>query len=416
MLVWLSLWSSAGAIAKAEERGGISQLEHTPVVEQLVLTAIPIFVARSDERVASVHIAYRSFGTLPKSFALSESDDGFSFLIPCGEVVEPRLEYLLWALDAEGNTIASFGSVANPSEVRVVQRRTLPPPALPGALPPVQCFVGSVCTPGTLGCSEPVLESSLGQMCRRDKPCAEGLTCEQGRCALAQRSADSEKAPQYTSRFSVEVSAGVALNFLGSKQSPDSLPPLATVNALRDRDATEREAHQTLFDAGWDCQVEKAPGVLDARDCNVALQRPGVAVVPLLQLVFGIRLSSRVTLSPTARIQLRRGEGPLAGIALGVRAEYLLTTPKVQGLRVSGLAGAALGSMQASPRNPEKVHGIRFASSAHIDALGVVAHVGLRALYRWTRHLGLSLTTALQLGLPNAMFALDTVAGTEVYF
>lgn len=411
-----SVWASALPCARAEQSEQMLQLTHVPVEEQLVLTPIPLFVARSDERIVSVHIAYRSFGMLPRSSSFLETADGFTFLIPCSEVTEPRLEYSLWGLDAAGNIIAVFGSLQSLVKVRVVAQRSLPAPAWPGLPPPAQCLVGSICTPGTLGCDEAVEESSLGQMCHAERPCAEGLACEDGTCALSLGASRSTQAPAKTSRFSIEVGAGVGFHFLGGAPSPDRLPPIAALDALRERGASEREAQQALYDAGWDCQIEKAPGVLGASDCAVAMQRSGVALVPLLHVALGIRLSQRLTLSPFARVQMRRGEGPLAGTSLGMRAEYLLTTPREHGLRISALLGAAFGSLQSYGRNVDGRGGVPAASSAALDALGGVVHAGLRAGYRWARHFGLSVTTALQLGLPNTTLALDTVAGTEVYF
>jgi hypothetical protein len=402
--------------APAPGRRLTQQLRHTPAPEQLALTAIPIFVERGELEVASMRVAYRAFGMLPKSAPMLETEDGFSFLIPCGEVFEPFVDYMIFAHDAGGELVGSAGSVEQPLRVKIVTQRSLPAPALPGVVPPVQCAAATECPTGAPDCGRPVVESLLGQTCDTERPCAEGLACEAGICALAVTPRNTKHAPASERRFFVELGVGISLIHVGEGAHPDHLPSAERLDSLRAGQLSEQAAEDALYRAGWDCAVTNLPRGLEANDCAVSVKKPGFVSVPVLNALVGYQLTPRLDVAATARVQLQHGQGPLAATVLGGRLGYLLTTPRLLGLRVSALVGAGVGSLQAKPASKDRVRSAPFASSANLDSVGAALEFGARGVYQFSEPFGVSLTVKSQLGLPHPLPTLEPALGALLCF
>lgn len=397
-------------------------LDHTPAPEQLSQTAVPVFVRKSpDLDISKIKLSYRSLGMKkPKTVELAESDDGFTFLIPCTDVFEPTVEYFIIAVDGRGKTVGHAGSSANPIAVPIVRTRSQPAPSLPGQLPPAQCGADDECPPGMPGCRSG--HAGMGDTCSVDNDCKSGLVCDDNFCVSGERS-DEESSSRKSSvkRFFVDLNFGVGATRINPGRAPDRKPPIGTIDtqSRNENDVLDLDkAEQLLINRGFDCRADQTEdnGLL-LSNCTVAVKRKGMVAVPIVNVAAGYFITPKLALGITGRFQLARGEGPLAGILLGVRADYLFLVPQPTGLRVGLLAGFTVGQMQARPL-PGKDGAPKgpYATNANIGQVGTAVTLGLRASYRFLPNLGVNITPALQFGLPNFLFAFDATGGVEVAF
>jgi hypothetical protein len=408
-------------------------LDHSPAAEQLSQTAVPIFVKKSDElEIAGVKVFYRSTGMAkPRSAELNETDDGFTYLIPCTDVFEPAVEYFLVATNEDGQTIGTLGSSENPVQVPIVSVRSEPAPSLPGEVPPSQCSADEECPPGMPGCVSHGA-GGLGDTCSSDSDCGSGMICDDDFCSMGERERDEDEEEESSGgsrkklgkRFYVDVGIGVALTAVGKGRAADRAPNLALRNEIREQ-ATENgvintaNAEQLLAARGWDCGasvLETEEGqALRLDKCAVAVNPGGIVPVPVINLAIGYFATPKLALALTGRFQIGSGEGPLAGMLIGGRGEYYLTKPSDKGLKFGLLAGLSIGQMQARP--PAK--GARqgpFATNANVDGVGLVLNLGSRVAYMFTPSIGLNFTPTLNFGMPNFLFALDLNAGVSLAF
>ena len=414
-------------------------LDHAPVPEQLVQTAVPVFVKKSSELGgATLKIFYRSLGMpRPRSAEMQETDDGFTYLIPCGDVFEPVVEYFIVALDASGAQLGNSGTPAKPVKVPVVSERTQVAPSLPGQVPPAQCSAGGGDDAGAVEASaepepRPTGGTGLGQTCSRSSDCAEGLSCEDNFCVMTAAQDDTDHSSGEARRFFVEVNFGVGATYVGKGRAPDHNPPSTTIErvataATSNEGALDTErAADDLRREGWDCatqavQKEDVEGdVLRLSQCTVAVKPGGFVAVPVLNLAAGYYLAPRFALALTGRIQFARGQGVLAGVLIGARGEFLLTQPVETGFRMSLVGGVSMGQMQARPPAEGTRRG-PFATNASlgpdgIAKAGAAVTAGVRTTYRFMPSLGFSFMPALHVGLPNTLWDLDVIAGAELAF
>ena len=417
-------------------------LDHAPVAEQLAQTAVPVFVKKTSELSgARLKIFYRSLGMpKPRSAEMQETDDGFTYLIPCGDVFEPVVEYFIVAFDASGAQLGNSGTPAAPVKVPVVTERTQAAPSLPGQVPPTQCSAAAdeAAADGATKSSEPAPAAQrdaagLGETCSRSSDCAEGLSCNDNFCV-----ADAAREPIARSagrRFFLEVDFGVGATYVGKGRAPDHSPPLATRDrvasvATVDGELDSSAAAEGLRREGWDCQAQAisrpdaASGeeldVLRVSQCSVAVKPGGFVAVPVINLAAGYYIVPRFAVALTGRIQFARGQGVLAGVLLGGRGELVLTQPVETGFRMSLVGGLSVGQMQARPPSDGTRRG-PFATNASLGPQGVAqigaaVTAGVRTTYRFMPGLGFSFMPALHGGLPNAVWDLDVIAGAEVAF
>jgi hypothetical protein len=409
-------------------------LDHTAAPEQLSQTAVPVFVAKSDSlEIAKIKIAYRSTGmSKPRQATLSETDDGYTYLIPCTDVFEPAVEYFLVAVDGDGKTVGNFGSAAAPVSVPVVSVRSEPAPSLPGEAPPSQCSTDEECPPGMPGCASRG-GAGLGETCSTDSDCGSGMVCEDDFCSIGERQSDDkveESSSGTGKRFSkkrmyVDLGIGIGLTAVSSGRATDRNVSLSLLNEVAPQSFpggvfSKERAEQQLASRGWDCTagvIEDAQGGqrLSAANCAVAVNPGGIVPVPVINFAAGYFLTPKLAAALTGRFQIGRGEGPLAGILVGARGEYYLTQPSDKGLKLGLLAGFGIGQMQARP--PAK--GTRqgpYATNADVGGVGFVLNLGARAAYMLTPGIGLNVTPTLNLGMPNFLFALDLSAGVSATF
>lgn len=199
-------------------------LDHVPAIEQLTQTAVPVYVeVPPDLEVSKMRIFYRSLGMRePKSADMEQMGDGWGYLIPCTDVFEPNVEYFVMALDDDDEQVGNAGSPQNPVSVAVVAERSQPAPSLPGQIPPAQCTGGGECPPGMPGCGA---GGGLGDTCRTNSDCGQGLMCADNFCAMGDGSEDDDDGPRQGPRFFFDVGISVGLAYVGQGMKADSTPP-----------------------------------------------------------------------------------------------------------------------------------------------------------------------------------------------
>jgi hypothetical protein len=397
-------------------------LRHEPAAEQLSQTALPIFVSKAGLKASSVKIFYRSLGmSKPKSAQMTETTDGWTYLIPCADVFEPSVEYFIVAEDDDGDQVGNAGTPERPVAIPVVSTRTQQAPSLPGQAPPQQCGTpGTVeeCPPGLPGCSTG--RAQLGDTCRSNSDCASGLSCLDDFCAMGEsedspRKRDKGGAP----RWFLDVGAGAGFVYVGQGKTADRPPPVAFVQSAY---ATQimmnsvEAGREELANRGWTCDWNmKQTGGMVATNCKVTVKTPGMIAVPMLNIAAGYFVTPKLGIGLMARIQLDSGEGILAGTVIGARLEYLLTQPKLKGLHAGVVLGVGVGSIQAKPPSEGKMEK-PYASSSSPNNVGLGVTVNVRLGYRFNRYIGLQVFPGVSVGIPNVLIGLDVTGGLAISY
>lgn len=408
--------AAAAAPAPVESGPVEGNLSHTPAEEQLSQTAVPVFVSKGSVEVAKLKIFYRSLGmSKPKSAEMQKTDEGWMYLIPCTDVFEPSVEYFINAEDEDGDQVGNAGTPEHPVVVPVVSTRTQEAPSLPGQEPPVQCNASTECPPGMPGCSGGG-SGQMGDTCRSRSDCSSGLSCVDEFCSLS--SGDEEEEDDKDSgdapKWHLDVGFGAGAVYLGEGKEADRPPSVALVSEAQNRQLMGTgDPHAYLVSSGWDCELSPTPP-LAASNCKVAVKKKGFVPTLILNFALGRYISPKLAVALTGRIQLEHGEGPLAGLVLGGRGEYLVTTPAADGFHLGLTAGVGVGSIQARP--PADSKGGPFATSAVQGGVGVVLGLGLRAGYRFTRNFGFQVSPGLSMGLPRFLMAIDLHGGLELAY
>jgi hypothetical protein len=384
---------------------------------------VPVFVGKSGVDASNVKIFYRSLGmSKPKSAKMTETSEGWAYLIPCTDVFEPSVEYFIVAEDDDGDQVGNAGTPEHPVAVPIVSTRTQQAPSLPGQEPPTQCGApGTVeeCPPGLPGCSTGTAQ--LGDTCRSNSDCGGGLACVDDFCSISEggdepRKRDKSGAP----RWFLDVGVGAGFTFVGEGKTVDRKPLQRFVDRAAEvqRMTNSVEAgKEYLVSTGWDCDWVPKPGTDQylAKNCKVTVDKPGMVPVMMLNVALGYYVTPRLGIGLSARIQFDRGEGILAGTLLGARLEYQLTQPKPKGLHIGAALGVGLGSVQAKPPT-EKSNVTPYATSTPDKSVGVGVNVGLRVGYRFNRYIGLQIFPGVTVGLPRLLLALDASGGIVVSY
>ncbi len=384
-------------------------LKHLPAPEQLSQTGVPVYAEAPDLEVASMEVFYRSLGMArPKNAPMTEMNGGFGFLIPCSDVFEPNVEYFIVAKDADGNQVGNAGTPQAPVSVPVVAERTQPPAALPGQPPPTQCSGGDECPPGMPGCKG---KGGMGDMCRKDNDCGEGLICSDDFCATGERGDDDGPGASDAPRFFLDLGFTVGAAYVGRNAKADTPVPAALIANLK----TEQEAQDAARKAGWDCPARQVTvngkSVPQLYDCTVAVDQPGFVPNLAVQAVAGYYVTPKVYVGLMGRLQFAHGDGSLAGILAGARLGYLITKPTTRGFFASMFAGASVGQIQVQP--PAQPGGKK--GPYVVSGLGG-AQLGASLGYRFMRNFGLFLSPQTHFLLPTFLFNFDVTAGPEISF
>jgi hypothetical protein len=268
----------------------------------------------------------------------------------------------------------------------------------------------------------------LGDTCSSDSDCGSGMVCDDDTCSMGEHGDAEEEEEEESSsgrkrykKYFVEAAFGVGLTAVGSGRAPDRdaggvLDTVATMSRNADNSIDIEKATTLLQARGFDCKAtEDDMQRLQVDQCSVAVNPGGMVAVPILNLALGYYLTPKIAVALTGRFQVKSGEGPLAGILIGGRGEYVLGKPSDKGLRLSALAGLGVGQLQARPPAKGSLQG-PYATNANVDGLGVAINLGAKAGYRFTKNIGVNVTPILNFGLPNFLFALDLAVGAEFAF
>lgn len=383
-----------------------STLLHNPAGEQLTQTALPVYVANAELGAVKMQVFYRGLG-MPsaKSAEMQRTKDGFAYLIPCTAVFEPQVEYWISAIDEAGKVVGYAGKPDAPIVVPVVAARTRPAPALPGQPAPAQCGTDE-CPPGMPGC-EDVGDGSagLGDTCRTNGDCSEGLLCRDDFCSIADGSEDTADDDGDDKRYFVDVGFSVGLAPVGSGQKADVSPPVSVATKAAALPDGQQLAY--LEGEGWACKSrEGANGGTEFYDCNVHVENGGLVPTLALHLQAGYRINEQFYASLMGRIQLARGEGTLAGILLGVRGGYVLLDQGSKGYAADVFVGAGVGQIQ-----PQVVSDGPYA----VSGTGAF-EVGARGMYRITDGVSVVLSPHLFTMFPTFLINVDITAGAQIAF
>jgi hypothetical protein len=163
------------------------ELNHTPVVEQMVNTPVPIFVQVPEGmNVGKLIVMYKPFGGEWKKLELQKRGNDWTGLIPCAELgTTGDLKYYVKALDASGDQIAAVGSLNQPFVTKIKNQLDSDPPHLPKQPPPAQCAAKEDCPPGLPGCPAGPKkrgDKGWGATCESSNECQTGLICKSGQC------------------------------------------------------------------------------------------------------------------------------------------------------------------------------------------------------------------------------------------
>jgi len=173
---------------RAAAAAGEDEINHTPPVEQTILTAVPLYAKMPDDvHPSRVVIRYKPFGALDwKTVDMRKMKSGYGIELPCLEIgsTPGDLKYYIQALGPDGEVIVATGSKSAPLKVPIKTEITDDPPHLPGRRAPAQCTTSTVneCPPDFPGCKA-TQKSAVG-VCGLDSECQSG-SCKNGRCSDA---------------------------------------------------------------------------------------------------------------------------------------------------------------------------------------------------------------------------------------
>jgi hypothetical protein len=142
----------------------------------------------------------------------------------------------------------------------------------------------------------------------------------------------------------------------------------------------------------------------------VRMKSQGFVPQVALRANVGYFITPRFAASGLFRFQFASGEGTLAGILLGARAEYLFSEPRATGLLLSGFGGLTFGQIQAQPPSDDSDN----APYAVTGPLGV--HVGSTIRYRIVPNFGLFAAPEIDLQMIAWMVHIDGTLGVEAAF
>lgn len=425
--------------------GTPGMLLHTAPTEQVENTPLPVYVEPGSVRATRYVVRYRGLGM--SNFAeldlTSIGSNGFGGEIPCGQVIQPSIEYYVAALDASGSVVGTAGASSTPNRVSIVRTRTRPAPALPGRMPPEQCRED--CPPGMTG---PQCHNrggggggtrQMGDPCERNDQCSEGLHCDAGSCAAGEPSGGTPAPRSNHYIFGIDVGAGVGLGLLSGNTNTNPVtwqgvpgPPLFVrdaegnvllTNGRPMNSPINSDLSYAEFDrnTGMCAPPPNAPAGATAPSCPGSVS---TGFAPAGFVYFALRLSpfrqavvERLAFAVNGRFQWdNSGTGTLPMLFIGGRLSFALTSGGWQrnGPIVAVFAGSGVGQMQVRPLAPAGSP-MGTQTGHFINGLNN-AHVGVRFEYGFGNigHIGIEGTANLQ--IPNFMFVADLQGTVGVHF
>ena len=451
----------AGKIDKAEIK--LATLVHVPPAQQQVQTPLPLYAELNHpEEVEQVVVYFRGPGMEEFERApMYVFGRGLAYQISCSYFFAPSVSYYLVALDDDEQVLATAGSAEAPFEVVVETEPPAEPAALPGRAAPAACAVAE-CPPG-VKCHQRGA-AALGDACSSNLDCQPGLSCEHEQCLLA--GADStdvddlewseeagvsvEPPPRYFASISlalslpwltdgmpadrepdpnevfVDVDSGAYVALDGNENldrlvlpDPDSVAPQFHADRVTEwvPDSDSNDSLSGGAGIGGRCPgdgIRTGPGfdkLLPSSYC-VRVRSPGFVPVAALRFAFGYYFTERLAGSIVGRFQFSGGEGLLAQLLFGVRAEYaLFGKPRSEGFYPTLFAGLTMGELQVQPSFDRVRADAPWAESGILGA-----HIGGNLRYRLHRNFGLIASPELDLQFPNMLFNIELPVGVELAF
>jgi hypothetical protein len=446
---------------------------HHPPVEQLTQTPLPLYAeVHALAGAKKIFVFYKGAGMEQwKQVPMYQYQSGFAYQLSCNDVWEPKVSYYIEAQDDAGAVVGVAGSAAQPIEVPVVAARTQAEPALPQAASPKSC-AASECPPGVKGCAKSGT-AAIGDACESDGECQSGLACNEDDNVCMLAGAGSTEVPEYDEdtggfegfeepdtgepkRWFVQLGFAAGFSYLTSGMEADRPAPRDRVFLIREG-TTARfvdpvampTASQLVFAepmlgldpflTAWvpdadsadgqgpltgECEADGTatgpmeyaasganPDALFPSSYCVRVKSAGFVPQVALRANVGYFITERFAASGLFRFQFSSGEGTLAGILLGARAEYLLTQPRAKGLTISGFGGLTFGQIQVQPPAEGNTDEAPWAVTG---PLGV--HVGSTVRYRFMPNFGVFGAPELDVQLPAFLFHIDTTLGVEAAF
>jgi len=432
---------------------GVAQILHQPPAPQVSQAPLPIYVEVTPGVVIeAVYLFYSGLGmdTFKKA-EMIPYQNGYAYQISCRDVWEPRVRYYITAVDADDRILATAGTAQTPFEALVVTAlQGQPGPALPGATSPGVC-VEVECPPGLSGAEcEPPPYLKIGDGCDTDRECQPGLTCDDEMCMIPGANPsgmdieglEKPEKPGEFSRFFFQIGFAFGIASIYSGMLADSDPPLEEVlweegdpdpmnyqpapgqfnpylPWVPDADSFDRQINPQQ--ASNECAadgVQTGPNVdaennpimnYPSRYC-VRINEPGMVFLPALRLALGYFVLPSLSLAGIFRFQFEAGQGTLANMLLGGRAEYIFYGGEsATGLTLSGFLGGTLGQIQAKP--PQEQEG--GLAPFIISGMGG-AHIGVTARYRLHRFAGVFFSPEFDFQFPSVLMNVDLTIGAEV--
>jgi hypothetical protein len=378
-------------------------LLHTPAPEQLENTPLPVYVETAGGTSPEhVYVHFKGIGMVQYRRAeMQRVANGYGTEIPCGQIIQPSIDYYVTAVDASGSTIASAGSETAPVHVPIVTRRTRPAPSLPGRNPPETC--GDECPPGMSGpnCHGGARgNGQLGDPCTSNNACAEGMHCDGGACAPGEPGEEGGggggEEPGTTPavrfpRFSFDLGGGIGAAFLSYSGRPPYAEQRRVVDSMR------------RFQR-YECEPYYCSNTID----------PGFSPTFFLALNLRVNVHRRIGLGFGVRFQFDAADwegasgapNNMANLLLMARAYYALTPDgfaRTNNVVIALFAGGGYGQIEPSPSLPSSVT----APSAHILSGYGNAHLGMRADYVLKNGFHVGGEVTLQFMFPTFLFNAD---------
>jgi hypothetical protein len=403
-------------------------IPHTPIPEQLSQTAVPIFLeVPAEADVGSVFVFYKTRGMRDfRRAQMQRMTGGFGFEIPCSEVYEPKVEYYIVVYASDNTPLGFAGTQQQPIEVPIVTSRSHPEPALPGRPPPQRCSLDDECPPGMAGCSGRG-SAGMGDPCRSNRDCSEGLVCEDDLCSLDDGGGGGSDdgggrggggAPRFFLHLGVTTGFGYLSSGMPADQGPVVYDPPEEFRRVPYEEGGVRVPYPSSYEGcledpssamemGFPALQATASG--RAVGCTVRVGTPGFLPSFAIRGTLGYYVTERLAIAGSVRFQPVSGVGTLSNLLLQLRAQYLLTDPAATGVHVAPFLGGSAGQIQFSPDQQDLVAPwIR-------SGLGGV-QVGSVVGYRFVKNFGLVATPEIHVLFPDFMFVFDVSFSIEVGF
>lgn len=402
-------------------------------------TPLPIYV-QVDGDPEHVYLYYKSLGMDTfKQVEMQPVGDGFGYQIGCEDVWQPNVKYYVEAVDDDGEVMGSAGSQQSPVVVPIVSERSAQAPSLPGRPAPQSCAQAEECPPG-VECKGGGGSGGLGDTCVTNADCQSGMSCVDNFCSLEEGGVEKEDddGDDGIPRFFARVGGTLGLPWVKEGMVADTPPPdesqlIAQQDVFPESggmipagnwynttawipDADSRDANGNPYsDLSDECPADgtvttaNAMGSYPSRYC-ARVDSPGFAPHAALRAAVGYWILPRLAAQAIMRFQLGSGQGTLAGILLGARAEYLITAPVETGFMLSALAGYTFGQIQAKPPNDDG------GSSPWVISGLSGLHAGTSLRYRFVRNFGVHFTPEVDVLFPEFLFNVDLTIGVETSF